>query len=501
MRDHLPFRTNSTNCQPREREREMKGVEGRRFVVTGGMGYVGSTLCLELLRRGAAEVRCFDFRRSSPWAPLLLDAGVRCIHGDVTCKDNVERAFNGVDCVLHLASFGMSGKEMVQTRRVEEVNIKGTCNVLDACHEASVKRLVYVSTYNVVFGGQEIINGDESMDYFPIDAHVDTYGRTKSVAEQLVLKSNGRPSKNQVQSCLYTCAIRPGAIYGPGEERHLPRILSLAKAGLLLFKIGDASIKTDWVYVDNLVHAIILASAGLSVDVPDKEGMPISAGQAYFICDGEPVNTSKFLIHPLLESLDYHIPRITLSVPLLFFVSRIFLFIYTTILSPVLHLRCIPEPLLLPAEVYKVGITHHFSIKKAREELGYTPLVSPQDGLAATIIYWRDRKRRELDGPPIFVWFAIIFGMIATFAAAFLPPVGPVKPVRALGLLIFRSVLALKILFVVAVGLHLGEGAYAWFLARKVDPTNAVGWFWQTVALGFPSLRLLLKRARTSFVS
>jgi nucleoside-diphosphate-sugar epimerase len=115
--------------------------------------------------------------------------------GDVIRKDNVERAFSGTDCVFHLASFGMSGKEMVQTKRVEEVNIKGTCNIVDACHEAGVKMLVYVSTYNVVFGGQEIVNGDESMDYFPLDAHVDPYGRTKSVAEQLVLKSNGRPSK------------------------------------------------------------------------------------------------------------------------------------------------------------------------------------------------------------------------------------------------------------------------------------------------------------------
>jgi nucleoside-diphosphate-sugar epimerase len=66
---------------------------------------------------------------------------------------------------------------------------------VDARHEAGVKMLVYVSTYNMVFGGQEIVNGDESMDYFPLDAHVYPYGRAKSVAEQLVWKSNGRPSK------------------------------------------------------------------------------------------------------------------------------------------------------------------------------------------------------------------------------------------------------------------------------------------------------------------
>ena len=105
------------------------------------------------------------------------------------------RALRGVDCVFHLASYGMSGKEMVQAGRADEVNINGTCNVLDACQEHGVRRLVYVSTYNVVFGGKPIVNGNEALPYFPIEDHVDAYGRSKSVAEQLVLKSNGRPAK------------------------------------------------------------------------------------------------------------------------------------------------------------------------------------------------------------------------------------------------------------------------------------------------------------------
>lgn len=115
--------------------------------------------------------------------------------GDVSRKKDVGKALRGADCVFHLASYGMSGKEMLQAGRTDEVNINGTCNVLDVCHEFGIKRLVYVSTYNVVFGGKEIVNGNESLPYFPIDEHVDPYGRSKSIAEQLVLKSNGRPSK------------------------------------------------------------------------------------------------------------------------------------------------------------------------------------------------------------------------------------------------------------------------------------------------------------------
>lgn len=115
--------------------------------------------------------------------------------GDITRKKDVERALRGADCVFHLASYGMSGKEMLQFGRVDEVNINGTCHLLDVCLDHGIGRLVYVSTYNVVFGGKEIVNGDERLPYFPMDDHADSYGRSKAIAEQLVLKSNGRPFK------------------------------------------------------------------------------------------------------------------------------------------------------------------------------------------------------------------------------------------------------------------------------------------------------------------
>lgn len=118
-----------------------------------------------------------------------------CTSGDVSKKGDVVKALDGADCVFHLASYGMSGKEMLQYSRIDEININGTCHVLDACLEHGVKRLVYVSTYNVVYGGQQIINGNEALPYFPLDDHVDPYARSKSIAEQLVLKHNGRPFK------------------------------------------------------------------------------------------------------------------------------------------------------------------------------------------------------------------------------------------------------------------------------------------------------------------
>lgn len=107
----------------------------------------------------------------------------------------MEKALRAADCVFHLASHGMSGKEMLQFGRVDAVNINGTYHVLEACLEFGIKRLVYVSTYNVVFGGKEIVNGNETLPYLPSDDHVDPYGRSKAIAEQLVLKHNGCPFK------------------------------------------------------------------------------------------------------------------------------------------------------------------------------------------------------------------------------------------------------------------------------------------------------------------
>lgn len=124
------------------------------------------------------------------------------------------------------------------------------------------------------------------------------------------------------------------------------------------------------------------------------------------------------------------------------------------------------------------------------------PMVSPQEGMATTISYWQERKRRSLDGPSIHTWLFVLIGMAALFAAAYLPDFGPVPLIRSVGLFFCRTQWMLRMGFIVSTALHVGEAAYAWRLARRVDPANSKGWFLQTLALGMFSLRLLLKRAR-----
>lgn len=122
--------------------------------------------------------------------------------------------------------------------------------------------------------------------------------------------------------------------------------------------------------------------------------------------------------------------------------------------------------------------------------------MNPESGMATTISYWQDKKRKSLDGPTLLAWILVLGGMLAVFAAAYLPDIGPVPIIRAIALIVFRSIWGIRVLFFLASAAHIGEGLYAYQLAKKVDPANSRGWFWQTTALGMFSLRFLLKRAK-----
>jgi len=85
----------------------------------------------------------------------------------------------------------MSGSAMLNPS-CRNINVASTSNLLDLCVEFGVSKFVHTSTYNVVFGGQEIRNGDESMKYFPVNQHTDFYSQSKCESEDLAMKANGR---------------------------------------------------------------------------------------------------------------------------------------------------------------------------------------------------------------------------------------------------------------------------------------------------------------------
>ena len=257
----------------------------------------------------------------------------------------------------------MSGCEQMPPffDKVEDVNVHGTRNVIEACAQNGCRGLVYTSTYNVVFGGKAILNGDESLPYFPLHRHVDHYSRTKSIAEQLVLASNGRGD-------LQTCALRLAGVIGRGESRHLPRVLSAVQKGWIRFNYHDEhGGLVDFIGIDNVVQGHVNAALKLC-----ERRIGGIGGQAFFLSDGQPVNNLKYF-KPIMDYYGQPFPTIRLPMWFMYLLVFVVHFFYGFIYQFFNF-----TPFLTPTELFKTGVTHYFSIEKARRQLDYDP-VSPND--------------------------------------------------------------------------------------------------------------------------
>nr|DBA20245.1 TPA: hypothetical protein GDO54_015957 [Pyxicephalus adspersus] len=327
-----------------------------KVLVTGGAGYLGHNLGCALVKRGYSVV-LFDIHKPD-WE---VQSQATFIQGDIRNYDSLYKACEGVDCVFHAASFGMSGYQQLQRTKIESINIGGTQMVIDVCVARNIPRIVYTSTVNVVFGGNYIEEGDEeTTTYYPPEKQLDYYSKTKTIADQMILEANGTLLKDG--SKLLTCALRPPGIYGPDERRLLPRLVAIAKTKLLCFKFWKDQTKINWIHLHNLVDAHILAAEALTA----SKGY-IASGKAYFIHDGEHVSFHKWF-QPMFEKLGFPVPWIPLPSSLVYAFALVLEYAHH-ILSPFVHIN----PLFTRNEVLKIAVMHTFRIDKAQKELGYNP--------------------------------------------------------------------------------------------------------------------------------
>jgi 3beta-hydroxy-delta5-steroid dehydrogenase/steroid delta-isomerase len=329
-------------------------------MVTGSAGYVGKNLVRALLARGC-EVHGFD-REPAPFA----EPNLQWFQGDIRDMSKLRAACEGVDTVFHTAA-------MIETLRytpkrfadlVRSVNINGTKAVLRAAAESGVRRFVQTSSI-ITASGYQHRGTAESVAY---STDPDLYSATKVAAERLVLAANGTDG-------LLTTAIRPGGIYGPGERNTLvgPLMRSLKQgAPLVLFGSGDT--RMDYTYIDNLVDAELRAAERL------VDGSPV-CGQAYFITDGDPINTGKFS-QTLVE--DMGLDARSIRVPGM--VARAL----ATAGERVFQMLGKPKPLFSVVDVDLCVNDSYFSIERARQDLGYRPLVDTREGLRRTAVDARD---------------------------------------------------------------------------------------------------------------
>lgn len=325
-------------------------------LVTGGCGFVGAAIARGLQARGD-RVLVLDVAEECP----VEGAEYRRV--DITDRKAVIDACRGVDTIVHNASIVHTKWNKVDV--VWSVNLGGTENMLEAARLDGVKRFVYISSGSVVYEGKDIENGDESLPYASTSQA--PYADSKIEAEKLVLAANG-------QGGVATVALRPHVIFGPGDRRFMPALLSKARAGRLRAQIGRGVWLSDYTYVSNLVDAVLLADEALARDGVES----IAAGSAYFITNGEPMPFWDF-VRKVAARLGFPPIKYTIPKSLVYGIAAIKEGI-DTLKGGTLN----AEDGLTRFAIRYMCTHHYFSIDKARRELGYDPAVTVDEGIERT---------------------------------------------------------------------------------------------------------------------
>ncbi|XP_038983095.1 3beta-hydroxysteroid-dehydrogenase/decarboxylase-like [Phoenix dactylifera] len=352
---------------------EVGGGGERWCVVTGGRGFAARHLVEMLLRSGEWCVRVADLVPSIKLDPheedgvlahALRSGRAAYVSADLRNKAQVIKAFQGAEVVFHMAAPDSS---INNYHLHHSVNVEGTKNVIDACIECKVKRLIYTSSPSVVFDGVHgICNGKESMAY--PNKFNDSYSETKAEGEKLVIKANGRTD-------LLTCCIRPSSIFGPGDKLLVPSLVAAARAGKSKYIIGDGNNMYDFTYVENVAHAHVCAERTLASEVGAKK----AAGQAYFITNMEPMKFWEFM-SLIIEGLGYERPTIKIPVSVMMPIAHVVEWTYKLFSRYGMRV-----PQLTPSRIRLLSCNRTFSCAKAKDQLGYEPIVSLKDGLKRTI--------------------------------------------------------------------------------------------------------------------
>ncbi len=233
-------------------------IEGATLLITGGAGFIGTALTRVLLEKN--KIRVFDNLRRNALAEAGLDGhkNVELVVGDVRNAQALEKATQGADYVVHMASIAGVDTVIKNPVLTMEVSLEGTMNALRAALAAgSVKRFIDFST-SEVFGSYAFrVREADVTSLGAIGEARWTYAVAKLATEHLAhnyWKQHGLP----------TCSIRPFNIYGPGQigEGAINAFVTRAIRDQPITIHNEGDQIRSWCYIDDIVESIVRALVG-----------------------------------------------------------------------------------------------------------------------------------------------------------------------------------------------------------------------------------------------
>ena len=229
------------------------------ILVTGGAGFIGSHLCERLLSDGV-KVICLDNFDSfyDPDIKIKNAEGMtkkfqdlfELVTGDIRNPDHLKGIFqkNRVDFVIHLAARAGVRPSIADPLLYQDVNIRGTIVLLEACKAYKIKNFIFASSSSVYGENQRVPFTEEDLDIQPISP----YGATKRSGELLCY------SYHHLYGMNIAC-LRIFTAYGPRQrpEMAIHKFTRLIDRGEKIPIYGDASSQRDYTYIDDLIEGIL----------------------------------------------------------------------------------------------------------------------------------------------------------------------------------------------------------------------------------------------------
>lgn len=289
------------------------------------------------------------------------------IRGDIRDVDTVRRAVRRCDAVVHAAAkVGVMGR----FEDYRSINVDGTAVVLDAARREGISTIVHVSTPSVAHAGHSLVGvaADPPVTGRSVAGRVGAfYAESKAMAEQLALDAADHRTA--------VVAIRPHLVWGPGDTQLVGRIIDRARAGRLAL-VGGGTALVDTTYVDNAASALV---AALDAARPGAT----CSGRAYVIANGEP-RPVRDLVDAILRAagIDVRPRRVPLRLAALAGAAteRVWSLRHTA-----------DEPPLTRFVAEQLGTAHWFDPRPARDELGWSPTVTLDEGFAELTRWFASR--------------------------------------------------------------------------------------------------------------
>lgn len=244
-----------------------------RALVTGGAGFIGAHLANRLHELGH-YVRVIDDLSSGD--PDRLDPAINFNRGDVNDVPKLWSLLQGMEVVYHLAALVSVPASSLYPREYNLANVGGTVSLLQACRDVGVKRVVLASSATV-YGDQRVQPVQETMEVLPQVP----YAVSKQAAEQYLF-TIGRLADFETVALRIFNAYGPSQSVPPSHPPVIPQFMlqTLGRGSLVVF--GDGSQSRDYVYVDDVVAALVSAA---TADGVDRQIINIGSGQETTIND------------------------------------------------------------------------------------------------------------------------------------------------------------------------------------------------------------------------